>query len=128
MKRVLACSAMILAASCGPGPDNNFELRSQCSALATTFEQSQRSIIGAQVQFTNHYNANDRRCYVELNGIDKDSVLLRNVLDAQEHRVLVRCLQYKGKATCDQNGKALKPADGAALANKLMEESRLWPQ
>ncbi|MGD1073092.1 MAG: hypothetical protein ABSB15_23485 [Bryobacteraceae bacterium] len=145
----LAIVAASLIASCGqqkPTPDHLFEIRSQCSVLANAFEdrilRSDRPAgavlappskgVNENLEFLNHYDAANNRCYVEMVGVDKDSVSVREVFDAQEHRLIVRCTLYVGVSgdhpTCDKSsGVGITPEEATKTANTLMDESLRWP-
>jgi CDGSH-type Zn-finger protein len=142
--------AALLMASCGqqkPTPDHLFEMRSQCSSVANAFgdriRRSDRPAgavlaqpskgVNENLEFVNHYDAVNNRCYVEMVGVDKDSVSVREVFDAQERKLIVRCALYVGssglKPTCDKSGGAeISLQEATKTANTLMDESLQWPQ
>jgi hypothetical protein len=147
--QILPIAILCLAAGCQQKPmaDHLFGMRSQCSTLANAFEDRIRSSnrpmgaslappskgVNENLEFVNHYDAVNNRCYVEMIGVDKESVSLREVFDAQEHKLIVRCALYVGssglKPTCDKSGGAeISQQEATKTANALMDESLQWPQ
>ncbi len=122
-------------------PQQLFEMRSKCAAFATQIEKDYRADpknkSADTIAFTNHYDPNSHRCYVEQSGVfdagGNNLVQIRNVIDGQEKRTLVGCIRIIGSkpqnpSCSDENDNNLDPTEAKRRLNRLMSEQRNWPE
>ena len=125
-----------------------FDLRTKCSDLARRIElevknekKADRLSAGDLDNFTNRYDPEANRCYVEqftfhhqtANDGENQTMQHRWVIDAQEKVTLVACDDYvhpsgPRQTNCtDRNSKAISVSEATARMNTLMGESVQWP-
>ena len=129
-------------------PTELFDLRTKCSDLAGRFEAEVKNeektyrLSAADLDsFTNRYDPEANRCYVEQftlhyqtgNNGEQQTMQHRSVSDAQEKVSLVSCDDYvhpsgPRQTNCTGNDSKTTPVSEAnARMNSLMGESVQWP-
>ncbi len=132
----------------GLTPTQLFDLRTKCSDLARRTEQdfnhekkADRLTAGDWNSFTNHYDPEANRCYVEkftfhsqtANNGEKQTMQYRMVIDAQENVTLISCDDYvhpsgPRQTNCtDKDSKTVPLSEANSRMNSLMAESVQWP-
>ena len=149
---VSACRSDNSSASKGSRPLTRtelFDLRTKCSDLARRIEEevknakkAHRASAGDLDSFTNRYDPEANRCYVEqftfhhqtANNGENQTMQYRTVIDAQERVTLVGCYDYvhpsgPHQTNCtDKDSKTISVSEANARMNSLMGESVQWPQ
>ena len=149
---VSACRSDNSSASKGSRPLTRtelFDLRTKCSDLARRIEEevrnekrAYRASAGDLDTFTNRYDPEANRCYVEqfafhyqtANNGENQTMQHRWVTDGQEKVTLVGCDDYvhpsgPRQTNCtDKNSNTISVSEANARMNSLMGESVQWPQ
>lgn len=128
----IALVSAFLLTGCEDSASQLFARRSQCATLSASFRQEYlRKWPEMTGEFTNRYDSEGNRCYVEFSGANH-ATHFRRVYDAQEGKALVDCLESTMSSdhspSCyDRNDEKISLPAGMEAANKLMAEAKSWP-